>query len=291
MGVLFGRTNIRIGDLDLAGVDDTGVEIGIDTPDGWSGQPASSGQADAKTLANGGIVSAGYAATRNIGLSGWLRSPDADVLTTGIDRLNSMLEPRNARRLEVTENGQTRWVNARRLDEVTISRQSLWYATWSAQFAAIGKDPSQGEWRKFGDDIVDTTLLPASSGGLTVPFTVPFEIDATTVTGQIGITNPGNATGPVQLRIDGPVVGPIITHVSSGIAFVFSSSLALAAGEWLDVDMEARTVLANGQASRGGWVVQRGWFGFDPGDNVFAFTAAQFSPAARLTVTATPAWL
>jgi hypothetical protein len=291
VGALFGTTNIRIGDLDLAGVDDTGVEIGIDVPDGWSGQPASTGQADQKTLADGGIVSAGYAATRNIGLSGWLRASDADVLTAGIDRLNSMLEPRAARRLEVTEHGITRWVNARRLDVVDISRKSLWYATWSAQFAAVGAQPSDGEWRKFGADMVAVTALPSSSGGLQLPFIVPFAITAETVTGQIALTNPGNATGPVKLRIDGPVRGPIITHVSSGKALVLSSSLTIGAGEWLDIDMEARTVLANGQASRGGWIVQRGWFGFDPADNVFAFTATQFDAGARLTVTATPAWL
>jgi len=120
--------------------------------------------------------------------------------------------------------------------------------------------------------------------------TVPFLIDAVTVTGQVSLVNPGNEAGPVHLRIDGPCAGPVITHISTGAQLVFSSALVLNAGEWLEVDMEARTVLANGQASRSGWITSRGWSQFDPGLNTWAFTAASFTSAARLTVSATPSW-
>jgi len=121
-------------------------------------------------------------------------------------------------------------------------------------------------------------------------FRVPFTIDAVTVTGQVSLENPGNEPGPVRLRIDGPCAGPVITHVSTGAQLVFSSALVLNEGEWLDIDMEARTVLANGQASRSGWITSRGWSQFDPGLNTWSFTAASFNPASRLTVTATPSW-
>jgi len=121
-------------------------------------------------------------------------------------------------------------------------------------------------------------------------FTIPFTIDAVTVTGQVSLVNPGNETGPVRLRIDGPCRGPVVTHVSSGAQLVFSSSLVLGVGEWIDVDMEARTVLANGQATRAPWITSRGWSGFTPGENTWAFTAAAFDADARLTVVATPSW-
>lgn len=119
-------------------------------------------------------------------------------------------------------------------------------------------------------------------GGLT--------IDAVTVTGQVSLTNPGNDTGPLRLRIDGPCTGPVVTHVGTGDRLVFSSSLVLAAGEWLDIDMEKHQVYANGQSSRAGYITARGWFGFDPGQNTFAFTAAQYNAASQLTVAGTPAW-
>lgn len=139
-----------------------------------------------------------------------------------------------------------------------------------------------------GQPATDQYLASSSpvTGGLTVGFTV----DATTVTGQVSLVNPGNEPGPVRLRIDGPCVGPVITHVSTGAQLVFSSSLVLRAGEWLEVDMESRTVLANGQSSRAGWITSRGWSQFDPGRNTWSFTAASFTSAARLTVTATPSW-
>ena len=123
-------------------------------------------------------------------------------------------------------------------------------------------------------------------GGLTVPYVIP----AVTATGQVSLTNRGNEPGPVRLRIDGPCVGPVVTHVSTGAQLVFASSLVLRAGEWLDVDMENRTVLANGQASRNGWITSRGWSAFDPGANSWAFTATTYNPAARLTVSAVPSW-
>lgn len=129
----------------------------------------------------------------------------------------------------------------------------------------------------------------STSPGIIVPVS-GLTIDAVTVTGQVSLTNPGNDTGPLRLRIDGPCVGPIVTHVGTGDRLVFSSSLVLAAGEWLDVDMEKHQVYANGQSSRAGYITARGWFGFDPGPNTFAFTAAQYNAASQLTVAGTPAW-
>lgn len=135
-------------------------------------------------------------------------------------------------------------------------------------------------------DLASLAVVEDAGDALAIPFT----IDAVTVTGQVSLENPGNETGPVRLRIDGPCRGPVVTHVSTGAQLVFASSLVLGAGEWIDVDMEARTVLANGQASRAPWITSRGWSGFTPGLNTWSFTAAAFDPGARLTVVATPAW-
>ena len=136
---------------------------------------------------------------------------------------------------------------------------------------------------------------------LTWPVTVVAAIVNGTVNGTVrppdedgravcAVTNPGTVNGQVRLRISGPTVGPIVTHVASGRSLVFASSITLGAGEWLDVDAEAQTVLANGQSSRSGWVTSRGWPLFEPGQNTYAFAAASFTSGALLTVTGTPAW-
>lgn len=144
-------------------------------------------------------------------------------------------------------------------------------------------------------DLFNADGSPASASYVNVlslsgALTIPFIIDATVVTGQVTLTNDGNESGPVVLRIDGPCVGPVVTHVSTGNALVFSSSLVLQSGEFLLIDMDARTALANGQVNRAGYITSRGWSALDPGDNTFAFTAQQFNSRSQLTVTAYPAW-
>ena len=171
-----------------------------------------------------------------------------------------------------------------RQDTVLSSPVTDTVAQFSIQLVAA--DP-----RKFSDPLTTSTRLPSSTGGLTVPFTVPFTIASTVVSGSCSLVNSGNTTGPVRLRVAGPVTGPIITHDGTGAQLVFASSLVLAAGEWIDIDMEAHTVLANGTASRSGYITQRGWSGFEPDVNVWAFTAQAYNTAALLSVTATPAWL
>jgi phage-related protein len=82
----------------------------------------------------------------------------------------------------------------------------------------------------------------------------------------------------------------VIEHTSSGAQLIFSTSLALGAGEFLLIDMEKKTVLANGQASRNTFITSRGWSGFDPGPNTWSLNAASFNASARLTVMANPSW-
>lgn len=135
-----------------------------------------------------------------------------------------------------------------------------------------------------------STGLPQSSGGLTVPFTVPFTIAATQTSGQVVLTNPGSVTGPLTVQIfGGPsgVTGPVLTHQETGLSVAFPSTFTVAAGDSITVDMEAQTALYNGTASRP--VLTPGWFGFVPGVNIIGFSAVSYSAGASITVTATPA--
>lgn len=151
----------------------------------------------------------------------------------------------------------------------------------------VAKDPL-----KYGDLITATTLLPSSSGGLIRPSTWPRTWTGVSNSGQVVLNNTGNAPAPVWLRIDGPIPagGWSVTHIRKQQTLTFATSLALAAGEFVTVDMEAREVLAQGQAPRSGYVTGRGWFSLDPGENTIAFSAQNYSATAQLTVTTKPAW-
>lgn len=275
-----------LGDLALYGVEpDTGVEWSVQGPDSsdWWNGGGSTVSARQKPRGHGAWAGDAFLPANHYVISGLVSAPSQSAMRDALDRLHAAASLSDTT-LTVVEESTTRWATVRREDIVLVKNVHPTLARFSVQLLAV--DP-----RKFGSLLTSSTALPSTTGGLSVPFTVPFTIDAVTVTGQVSLSNPGNIAGPVRLRIDGPVQGPVVTHVSSGRQLVFASSVVLGAGEWIDVDMERREVLANGQSSRNGWVTQRGWSSFEPGENTWAFTAVAHNAAALLTVSATPSWM
>jgi len=275
---------VQAGDLPLFGIDSAGVLWGVSDVEGW-GSTGSTASQTQRPRQGGAWSGAKLPKARTVTISGGFTAPTPAAAQDALDRLASAVS-RSEFPLSIAETTAPRWGLFYQTAEVIPVWVNSRQVDWSFQVAS-------DDWRKFGVDLSAATTLPSTTGGLVIPaagLRVPFTIDATTVTGQVALRNAGNEPGPVRLRVDGPCVGPVITHVSTGAQLVFSSSLVLGAGEWLDIDMEARTVLANGQASRAGWITSRGWSQFDPGLNTWSFTAASFTPAARLTVTATPSW-
>lgn len=266
--------------LNLTDVDSNGVAWHTFPLSGWGGSSGSTLQLSQKLNAPGAWVGPRQLTPRTISLSGIARCPSTDALRQAQDDLTSAASL-NASTLAITEGSLTRWCYVYRQDAILAEAMTDTLLQWSLQLSAA--DP-----RKFSDDLSGTTGLPSSSGGVSVPLTVPFSITSTVVSGQCSLTNPGNAVGPVKLRIQGPITGPQVTHVGTGLALVFASSLTLGATEWLDVSMEDQSVLANGQSSRNNTVTVRQWSGFEPGPNTWAFAAV--SGSGTLTVTASPAW-
>lgn len=274
---------VTLGDLNLFGDDEFGVSWfvprgGLD----WSGAPATTLELMQRPRGHGAWSGASYRQARSYSLTAVLQAPNRALAEAAVDRALGAA-PLDGALLTVAESSVTRSTMVRRDDEILVT----WLNDTSAQISLglVAADP-----RKFGATLTGSTGLPSSTGGLTFPHTFPHTFDAVTVTGQVSLFNPGNVAGPVRLRIDGPVTAPVVTHVSSGRSLVFSSSLVLGAGQWVDVDMDRREVLENGQSSRNGWVTGRGWSAFEPGDNTWAFTAGTYDAGSLLTVYATPAW-
>lgn len=275
------KFSARAGDIVFGETDAQGVDWVLSSVDGW-GTTATTFERTQKPRQSGSWSGDTFSTGRNVALNGSLSAPTPDAADNAFDRLASAF-PRDEFVLFVTAGGAERWIPAKRSGEIT----PIWLNDRNISFSV---QVASDDWRKFGTEMSGSTLLPMTSGGLTIPFTVPFTINSTVVSGQVSLTNPGNESGPVRLRIDGPVTGPVVTHVGSGRQLVFASSLVLGAGEWIDVDMEAHTVLANGQASRSGWVTSRGWSSFEPGQNTWSFTATAYDPASKLTIMTDPAW-
>jgi hypothetical protein len=209
---------------------------------------------------------------------------DPTLLTSAIDQLIAAVDL-NPFNIIVAEPGLTRSISVQRQDDVLPKKLNPYSAEFSFQVTA--KDPL-----KYGDLVTTTTLLPSSTGGRTYPAPYPITYTGVSNTGVVRVNNPGNAQAPVWLRIDGPIPagGWTVTHVGKKQSLSFASSLALAAGEFVTVDMDRREILAQGQSPRAGYVTSRGWFTLDPGPNDIAFSAANYSSTAQLTVTTKPAW-
>lgn len=265
-------------------VDGNGVvwRVNQDGFSGW-GQPGTNLDLVQKPRSDGAWAGDAYATARTLTLAGTIMAPSPALLNAAIDNLKASVLAAGFT-LTVTESGLARWVTGRRQGETIVQKITNLIASYSINVAVA--DP-----RLFGTALTGSTFLPSSSGGLQWPDQWAQTWTATTNTGQVSLTNAGNATGSVVLRIDGPCAGPQIVHVGLvGTSLTFSSSLILNAGEWLTVNMDARQTLANDQANRASYITSRGWSGFDPGINTWSFSAAAYNAAAKLTVTATPAW-
>jgi len=217
-------------------------------------------------------------------IQGLIIVPDAGGLVAAADSLSAAvaLDPFQ---VLISEQGTIRNTTAQRQDIIQIAYLTDKIARYSIQIVA--KDPL-----KYGDLVTATTVLPSSTGGRTYPAPYPITYTGVSNTGVVRVTNAGNTQAPVWLRIDGPVPagGWTVTHVGKKASLSFASSLALAAGEFVTVDMGKREILAQGQSARAGYVTSRGWFSLDPGPNDIAFSAANYSSTALLTVTTKPSW-
>lgn len=150
----------------------------------------------------------------------------------------------------------------------------------------------------YGVEVVsDDTKLPSSTGGMTLPY--GFEVVGTSISswtwnedvisGRVRLLNDGTAPSPVMIRIDGPVVNPKITHVESGRTIAFNMSLG--SGHYATVNGAIHEILVDGTDPARGRVVRREWSQADPGPNVWAFSASEYSPTARMSVSFYPAYI
>jgi hypothetical protein len=269
------------GGFTLGQTDNLGVEAYFVALDGW-GAPQSTAQAVQKAASDGAFATPAYFQARAFTITGALVAASRPALVAAFDRMQAAatINPQN---VIIVNGGAYRYCIAQRQGEIAVTDETDVYIEFTIQFLAV--DP-----RKFGTSVVTSTLLPASSGGLAVPFTVPFTIASTVQTGSCSAMNVGSLNGPVTMRVDGPVTGPQITHITTGLELVLANTYNLPAGSWLTINMDAHTALENDIADRASFIVTRGFSPFVPGSNTWAFSASTGSTAARLTVTASPAW-
>lgn len=264
----------------LNSIDGNGVIWRVNQ-DGFTGggEPATNLDPQANIRARGTWTGDAFTGGRTLGWSGTITAPTPALLNAAIDSLINAVSATGFT-LTVTESGVPYTHFVRRSGETLTPKITNLMAAYSIQVHA--DDP-----RKLGATQTGSTGPLASAGGFTIPFTIPFTISATTVSGVVSLTNPGNTTGPVLIRLDGPVSAPSVAHTNvAGQTVTWASSLVLAAGEFLIVDMDNQISLGQGQSNRAAYITQPGWSGFEVGLNTWTFLQGASNPTALMTVTA-----
>jgi len=130
-------------------------------------------------------------------------------------------------------------------------------------------------------------VLPVVTGGLAFPLAFPLSFGASS-SGVAVANNAGNfATHPI-VRLVGPLTNPVLENVTTGKRLALTTDIP--DGQYVDVNMDDRTVLLNGTASRYGDLTSSStWWDVVPGNNIFRLSAGGGTGIA--TVTFQSAWL
>lgn len=150
----------------------------------------------------------------------------------------------------------------------------------------------------YGLDLVSgVSGLPYTSGGMVFPYCFgtcsgsvsPWMWSEDIISGRVSLSNAGNASSPVFIRIDGPVVNPQVSHVESGHVMAFG--LTLGVGHYVTINGMNHEILVDGFDPARGRVARREWSQAVAGSNEWAFSASEYSRDARMTVSFYPAYL
>lgn len=127
--------------------------------------------------------------------------------------------------------------------------------------------------------------------GFLVPFTAPFTLGAATA-GTVRLTNAGSVAAPWTARLEGPLTDPVLTNLSTGdrLSFTANGGLTLAAGEYVDLASDGRSVLLAGTADRRLTLsLDSRWWSLPPGDTDIELAAD--AGTGTLAVTHRSAWI
>lgn len=142
--------------------------------------------------------------------------------------------------------------------------------------------------------IVAKTGTPTGGdGGLIFPDAFPWVFSGQGASGDINITNSGNASAFPVITIYGPCTNPTVSiHLTNGIYTVGFNGLQLGAGDYVTIDMRARTAISNTGASVY-HLIQQGstWWRIPKGTWTVSYFAANVSAPSHAEITMKNAYL
>lgn len=182
--------------------------------------------------------------------------------------------------LRTTGGAARRYFGRPRRLKVDESSMQFGFVEATAQFLAT-------DYRAYSLTESSLTLtLGTVTGGMTFPMTFPLTFGSGS-SGQETAANEGNIETYPALQINGPLTTPSVENLTTGQVFTYDGTLS--SSEFITVDLQDRTVLLGGTASRYSNAVGSDWWALDPGDNNLRLNAA--SGSGDCDVTWRSAWL
>lgn len=283
-GQLLDGLQADLGSIPFGRVDGVGVAWTLQDMQGWDSTDVRS-DLQQREGDHGAWQAPTYLVERPVSLSGTIVAPDRATLDDALERIRTAASITDTT-LTVYES-IPKQATVRRSGKTLLQYVTDTLASYSVMVTA--PDP-----RRYATELQSgTTMLPSSSGGLTLPYTLPYTISAVVVAGQIDALNSGSFETRPLLKIDGPVSQPqILALMPDGSVRVLAYSQDLATGEQLVIDTDTHSVILNGQASRRRFMSAIGpWPVIPPGETVsFQFRGATYNPTGMLTAQWRSAW-
>lgn len=262
-----------------------GLTLGGDGPyrirsiEGWADLPNVRNNNQDRARAHGEHPGLQLASGRAVTVSGIIADRDnAEQLLQALDDATPIYDA-TLIDLAITDLGRTLHTPASLLRraiprEVATGRMATWALQWQCP------DPL-----RYGDEQNLTTGLPSAGAGLTYPLSYPLSYGAAGGTGQIMLTNPGNAAAPILFEVTGPL--PVGYEISAGGQRILHPA-TIAAGQTVVIDTAAGTVLVEGTSNRRAELAWADWLSVPPGGSLtvqFAALDGSSDPAAQLSAT------
>lgn len=278
-GTVLGPWPMTLGSLELDRVDEYGGMWNVTAFSG-RGSPPTALEASQRTRADGAWVGGRFWAAKPYTLDIAYEGPDELARFAAEQRLLASATTRDT--LLVFHEEEERQTTVVLNGELSIDAINT--DAFTAQVPLLAPDP----FRYSTTLTALSTGLPAQTGGLDWPAAWPAAWPGMSSSGVLAANNTGTATAWPTVRVFGPVPDFVLSQPETGA--VLQVGLALAAGEWVDVDMGRERVMLLGTASRR-YAARGNFFGLPPGLSSVAFSSSVYDSAARAELSYRMTWI
>lgn len=230
-----------------------GTSYRLLTLEGWEELPPSRYIKQVRTNSHGAHPSPVYSDERIVTVTGWCWTSDQRDQLLADFRARFTFED-DTEDLAVTVAGRTLTAGAQILE----ARPSITRGEWG-----VGRFGWLLQWRcpdplRYGDPVTASTGLPTAGGGLAYPLAYPLAYGTTGAPGRVTLVNPGTADAPILFDVTGPLdAGFEVSAIETGQRLTYP--VPVPAGQVIELDTAAGTVLVEGTASRRGNLSNADW--------------------------------